>query len=410
MNEAAHRAAPAPTIIAGWRLMLLLVAMSSVGPLSVNIIVPALPGLATAFTADPALVQLTVSLYFAGLACAQLVLGSLSDRFGRRPVLLAGFGLTIVTSLGAAAAPTAAALVAARTAQALGASTGIVIGRAIIRDLYERDRAASMLGWVTMSVVAVPMFGPLIGGVLEEWFGWRAIFLFIAAASVVILAWAAYALPETRPPNPAGTQPERRLWRETRELLTTPAFAGFVLCAAMISGPFYAIMGGSAHVVITHMGRSATELGLWMVFASIGYMIGNAMAGRYSVRYGGNAMLWWGLILELAATVASAVFIAVIPDAGPASIFVPLFVLYVGNGMGLPNAIAGAVSVRPGAAGTAAGVIGFVQMGWGAIISQLIGYPTVGPSAATALTLVMLVQAAAALLIFWWLVRPARAV
>jgi MFS transporter, DHA1 family, multidrug resistance protein len=410
VNDAAHRAASAPTIVAGWRLMLLLIAMSSVGPLTVNIIVPALPGLAIAFAADPALVQLTVSLYFAGLACAQLVLGSLSDRFGRRPVLLAGFGLTIVTSLGSAAAPTAAALVAARTAQALGASTGIVIGRAIIRDLYERDRAASMLGWVTMSVVAVPMFGPLIGGVLEEWFGWRAIFLFVAAASVIILAWAAYALPETRPPNPAGTQSGRRLWQETRELLLTPAFAGFVLCAALISGPFYAIMGGSAHVVITHMGRSATELGLWMVFASIGYMIGNAMAGRFSVRYGGNAMLWWGLILELAATAASAILVAVIPDAGPASIFVPLFVLYVGNGMALPNAIAGAVSVRPGAAGTAAGVIGFVQMGWGAVISQLIAYPTVGTSGAMALTLVMLVQAAAALLIFWWLVRPARTV
>jgi MFS transporter, DHA1 family, multidrug resistance protein len=407
VNDSAQHLAP--TTIAGWRLMVLLVAMSSVGPLTVNIIVPALPGLAVAFAADPALIQLTVSLYFAGLACAQLVLGSLSDRFGRRPVLLAGFILTIVTSLGAAAATSAVALVVARTAQALGASTGIVMGRAIIRDLYERDRAASMLGWVTMSVVAVPMFGPLIGGVLETWFGWRAIFLFVALLSVIVLAWAAYALPETRAPVPAGAHSGQRLWKESRELMLTPAFAGFVLCAAMISGPFYAIMGGSAHVVITQMGRSATELGLWMVFASIGYMLGNAMAGRFSIRYGGNAMLWWGLLLELAATVVSAILIAVIPDAGPAAIFVPLFVLYVGNGMGLPNAIAGAVSVRPSAAGTAAGVIGFVQMGWGAAIAQLVAYPTLGTSGAMALTLIMLVQAAAAVIIFWWLVRPRAA-
>jgi DHA1 family bicyclomycin/chloramphenicol resistance-like MFS transporter len=389
--------------------MLLLIAMSSVGPLTVNIIVPALPVLAIAFAADPALIQLTVSLYFAGLACAQLVLGSLSDRFGRRPVLLAGFALTIVTSLGAAAAPTAVALVAARTAQALGASTGIVIGRAIIRDLYERDRAASMLGWVTMSVVAVPMFGPLIGGVLEGWFGWRAIFLFVALASLIILLWAILALPETRPPSPAGAHSARRLWKESRELLMTPAFAGFVLCAAMISGPFYAIMGGSAHVVITQMGRSGTELGVWMVFSSIGYMVGNAMAGRFSVRYGGNAMLWWGLFLEFAGTLAAALFVALIPDAGPAWIFVPLFVVYVGNGMALPNAIAGAVSVRPGAAGTASGVTGFVQMGWGAVIAQLIAYPMAGGSGAGALTLIMLAQAVAGLLVYWWLVRPARA-
>jgi len=407
VNDPSPRPAPT-TIIAGWRLMVLLVAMSSVGPLTVNIIVPALPGLAVAFAADPALIQLTVSLYFAGLACAQLVLGSLSDRFGRRPVLLAGFALTIITSLGAAAATSAVALVAARTAQALGASTGIVMGRAIIRDLYERDRAASMLGWVTMSVVAVPMFGPLIGGVLETWFGWRAIFLFVALASVLVLAWAAYALPETRPPMPPGGHSGQRLWKESRELMLNPAFAGFVLCAAMISGPFYAVMGGSAHVVITHMGRSGTELGVWLVFASLGYMVGNGVAGRFSVRYGGNAMLWWGLFLEFAGTLAAAIFVAVIPDAGPAWIFVPLFVVYVGNGAALPNAIAGAVSVRPEAAGTAAGVTGFVQMGWGAIIAQLTAYPVTGTSSTLALALIMLVQAVAGLLIFWLLVRPAR--
>src|SRR5215831_11423071 len=189
---------------AGWRLLALLVAVSSVGPLSVNIILPALPGLSLALSADPAAVQLTVSLFFAGLAFAQLLLGPLSVRFGRRPVLLAGFAVTVLTSLAAAAATNVTELVAARTAQALGASTGIVIGRAIIRDLYARDRAASMLGWVTMSVVAIPMFGPLIGGLLQESRDWRAIFLFIGVASSLTLLWAAFALPETRPVRAAG--------------------------------------------------------------------------------------------------------------------------------------------------------------------------------------------------------------
>jgi MFS transporter, DHA1 family, multidrug resistance protein len=184
-----------PTTAAGWRLFALLIALSSVGPLSINIIVPAIPGLALAFAADPAIVQLTVSLYFGGLGLAQLPLGSLSDRFGRRPVLLGGFAVTVLTSFAAAAATNVTALVVARTAQALGAATGIVIGRAIIRDLYARDRAASMLGWVTMSVVAVPMFGPLIGGLLEEAWGWRAIFLFIGTTSLLTLLWATIALP-----------------------------------------------------------------------------------------------------------------------------------------------------------------------------------------------------------------------
>jgi MFS transporter, DHA1 family, multidrug resistance protein len=399
-----------PSTKAGWRLLALLIAMSSVGPLSVNIILPAIPGLSVAFAADPAVVQLTVSLFFGGLGLAQLLLGSLSDRFGRRPVLLGGFMVTVLTSLAAASATNVYALVAARTAQAFGASTGIVIGRAIIRDLYARDQAASMLGWVTMSVVALPMFGPLIGGVLLDWWGWRAIFIFIGVLSVLTLAWAFFALPETRPPVMAGDHSANRLWRESRELLTTPAFAGFVLCAAMISGPFYSFMGGGPHVVMTVMGRSATEFGLWLLFPSIGYMAGNFLAGWLSVRYGGNAMLWWGLFLEFFATLASALYVTVVPDAGPAALFVPLFVIYLGNGMALPNAIAGAISVRPHAAGTAAGVTGCVQMGWGAIISQAIAYPIAHATDAALFAWIIFVQAFAGLLFFWLLVRPRKPV
>src|SRR5690349_14575035 len=135
VNDSRDVSTPSSTK-AGWRLLALLIAVSSVGPLSVNIILPAIPGLSVAFAADPAVVQLTVSLFFGGLGLAQLLLGSLSDRFGRRPVLLGGFVVTVLTSLAAASATNVYALVAARTAQAFGASTGIVIGRAIIRDLY----------------------------------------------------------------------------------------------------------------------------------------------------------------------------------------------------------------------------------------------------------------------------------
>jgi MFS transporter, DHA1 family, multidrug resistance protein len=399
---------PAPTrATAGLPLLALLITISAAGPLSVNIILPAIPALAAAFAADPAIVQLTVSLYFACLAGAQLILGSLSDRFGRRPVLLGGFALMVATCLAAAAATNVTWLVVARAAQALGAATGIVVGRAIVRDLFERDRAASVLGWVTMSVVAIPMFGPLIGGVIETWWGWRAIFLFIGAFSAIALIWSMLALPETRPAA-AGAHSERRLWKETRELLRDPAFAGYVLCAALISGPYYAVIGGAPHVVVTIMGKSATELGVWLVFSSAGYMAGNFLAGWLSVRYGGHAMLWWGVLITFAGTVASSILVEIAPEAGPAVIFVPLFLIYIGNGMGLPNAIAGAISVRPEAAGTAAGLVGCLQMGWGAIVAQLVAYPLEGATTATPLTTIMLVQAAAGVVAFWWLVRPTQ--
>jgi DHA1 family bicyclomycin/chloramphenicol resistance-like MFS transporter len=207
-------------------MLVLLVAMASVGPLSINIIVPAIPGLAASLHADLATVQLTISLFFAGLAGAQLALGSLSDRFGRRPVLLAGFAIAVVTSFAAAAATGVGWLIAARTLQALGAATGIVVGRAIVRDVFSRDKAASMLGWVTMSTVVIPMFGPLIGGVLDEWWGWRAIFLFSGITGLIVLVWAAVGLPETRNPQTASVGSLRQLGAEARALLSTPAYVG----------------------------------------------------------------------------------------------------------------------------------------------------------------------------------------
>ena len=178
-------------------------AMTAIGPATLNILVPALPGLVTRLASDTGTVQLMLSLYLLSLATAQLLLGPLSDRFGRRPVVLAGLALSVVASLAAIAASSIGALIGARVVQAVGASTGIVIGRAIIRDLYERDRAAAMIGLVTTAMVIAPMVSPLIGGILDTAFGWEAIFLFIAAFSGAVLLWAALVLPETRPASVA---------------------------------------------------------------------------------------------------------------------------------------------------------------------------------------------------------------
>jgi DHA1 family bicyclomycin/chloramphenicol resistance-like MFS transporter len=396
-----------PPAVAGWKLLVLLTALSSVGPLSINLMVPALPGIAASLAADPGTVQLTVSLYFVGLAFAQLVLGTLSDRFGRRPVLLAGFALTVVTSFAALAATNITHLVIARTAQALGASTGLVISRAIVRDLYTRDRAASMLAWVTMSLVLIPMFGSVIGGFLDVHWGWRSIFVFLGVASLVMLAWAVWSLPETRSSSSQAVG-WRQFWRECLALLRTPAFAGYALCTGMISGPFYTVLGGAPHIIVNVMGRSSLELGIWFALPSLGYMAGNFLAARYSVRFGVHAMLLWGLLLEVVAALVWLALIPVWPGAGPLIIFGPLLVLYVGNGMALPNAIAGALSVRPQAAGTASGVTGFVQMGVGAVITQLITYAVATATDTLPLALPVLLQGVVGVLLFWFLVRPSR--
>jgi DHA1 family bicyclomycin/chloramphenicol resistance-like MFS transporter len=201
----------------------------------------------------------------------------------------------------------------------------------------------------------------------------------------------------------------RQIWGEARILLSNRVFLGFVISCGMISGPYYAILGGVPHVVISQMGRSPAELGVWFLLSSLGYMLGNFFAGRFSVRFGVKAMVFWGLLVELAGALLALVLILTAPQAGPITIFAPACLIYIGNGMALPNAIAGAVSVRPQAAGTASGVAGFVQMGYGAVVSQLMTYPMEGASTAMPLVLAMLAQAAAGVLLFRLMLRRTSA-
>ncbi len=180
--------------------------MTGVSSVSLNILVPAIPSMAIRFATDPANVALTVSLYLLGLALAQLVFGPLSDRFGRRPVVLAGLGIATIASTVAIFASSITGLIAARVAQSLGASTGQTIGRAIIRDIYDREHAASMIGLVTSVVVLMPMAAPLIGGILDTLFGWESIFVFTAILSVSVFVWAVLDLPETRRAREGATR------------------------------------------------------------------------------------------------------------------------------------------------------------------------------------------------------------
>jgi DHA1 family bicyclomycin/chloramphenicol resistance-like MFS transporter len=285
----------------------------------------------------------------------------------------------------------------------------MVVGRAIVRDLYERDRAAAMMGWVTMSVVVAPMLAPLLGGVIEVAFGWRAIFAFLGIASLAVLIWAAIALPETRPPYLAGGGGVRFL-SEARALFARRSFNGYVLCGALGCGPFFAFLGGGPYVVIDIMGGSSAEFGVWFAVTSFGYMLGNFVAARTSQRLGVDTMIRWGLIIEVIGAVITLAVVLVDPAAGPAPVFLPQILIQLGNGMLLPNAIAGAVSVRPQVAGTAAGIVGFAQMGIGAVAAQSITHIVVGATDPLPLLLAMLIYAAVALAAYYALlhrqVRP----
>jgi DHA1 family bicyclomycin/chloramphenicol resistance-like MFS transporter len=389
---------------APWRLLALLIAMTGMGSLSLNILVPAMPSLVTSFAADPASVQLTVSLYLMGLAVAQLVFGPLSDRFGRRPVLLAGLALASVASTAAIFAAGIAALIAARAVQSLGASTGQTIGRAIIRDLYDREHAASMIGLVTSVVVLMPMVAPLIGGILDTVFGWQSIFVFVALLSVTVFVWAVLALPETRSVATAPGE-SSHLLAGMRALGASPRFFGYALCAGLGSAPFFTFLGGAPYVVVGMLGRTSAEYGMWFFIPSIGFMAGNFAVSRLTGRFTIDAMIGWGIVLTIVGCALNIFVYRALPGWEMATIFLPQIIIGFGNGLLLPTSIAGAVSIRPQVAGTASGMTGFIQMAIGAFAAQLAGHATAGAADAMPMLWLMLLFGFALAVAFLALVR-----
>src|SRR5204862_797340 len=212
-------------------MLLMLVAMTGVAPISLYMLVPSLPVLAATFGSDISIAQMTVSLFMVGIACSQLIMGPLSDKFGRRPVLLAGLGLMVAASVGCSLAQTLPQLIAARFLQALGGASGMVVSRAIIRDLFDRDRVGAMISLVIAVMMVAQMLSALAGGLLEISFGWRAIFYFITAASLGVAVLIALALPETR-----GARSENSGFRgDVGSLLKSRAFIGYVLCQMLAS-------------------------------------------------------------------------------------------------------------------------------------------------------------------------------
>lgn len=349
-----------------------LVAMSALGPLALNIFMPSMPGLARQFAVDYGTVQLTLTFYLVGLGLAQLVYGPLSDRLGRRPVLLVGLALFFIGSLLCAAAMSIEMLMIGRMLQAIGGCSGLVLGRAIIRDIYDREHSAAMIGYVAMAMTLAPMFAPAIGGYLDTLFGWRASFAFCSLAGVAVLVWVVAVLPESLTERSGGTG-IMVLLGGYADLLRSPAFCGYALQTAFTSGVFFAFIAGAPFVVVTVMGEPPSSYGLWFMTVSIGYLAGNFLTGRFSVRLGIDRMIAAGAAVGLVGTLALAAaswfYLLTLP-----AIFLPMVVVALSNGLTLPNGTAGAVSVNPRAAGAAAGLSGALQMLVGAGAAVLVGY------------------------------------
>lgn len=389
---------------ASWKTLLLLVMMNGLAPVSLYILVPALPILTKTFLSDVSAVQLNVSLFMVGLAISQLVTGPLSDRFGRRPVLLAGLGLTVLATIICIFAQTLPQLIGGRFLQALGGATGMVMARAIIRDLYPRERVGGMISLVIAVMMIAQMLSPLIGGLIETSFGWRAIFYFMAATSIVVAVSIAFGLPETR--RVAATAGDSGFFKDVRALSSSRAFIGYVLCQMLASAIIFTFAGGGPYIVVNQMGRATAEYGLWFATSGVAYMLGNLVSVRLSPRFGIDRMIWLGIVLQIAGSVLNVIWGVTGFNQLPSWLFGTHMIVMFGNAFAMANASAGAVSVRPQAAGTASGAMGFLQMGFGSLCSQLGAW--LGGSFATPLALnvaILTISTACAAVVFSLLPR-----
>jgi DHA1 family bicyclomycin/chloramphenicol resistance-like MFS transporter len=356
---------PAPT---SKIMLLLLVTMTGVAPISLYMLVPALPVLAASFGRDISIAQMTVSLYMVGLACSQIVMGPLSDRFGRRPVLLAGLGLMIAASLGCSFAETLPQLIVARFFQALGGATGMVVSRAIIRDLYPRERVGAMISLVIAVMMIAQMVSALFGGLLETAFGWRSIFYVITAAALLVAIGIAVALPETRRARDPGTATGFR--GDIAGLIGSRAFVGYMLCQVLASQIIFTFAGAGPYIVVTQMGRTSAEYGAWFASTGFAYLIGNLFCVRFAPRHSIEKLIWFGLALQFCGALLNLAWGLAGLNQMPSWLFGTQMLVMVANAFVMSNSAAGAISVRPQAAGTASGAMGFLQMGLGSLFSQ----------------------------------------
>ncbi len=375
-----------------------LVSIAGLSALTMNIFLPSLPAMAEDLAVDYDRVQVLVSGYIAMTALVQLMIGPLSDRFGRRPVMLGALVILLAASLVCMVSTSIEVLTIARMAQT-SVVAGLVLSRAIIRDMVPVEEAASMIGYVTMGMTLVPMLGPTVGGLLSDAFGWRANFAAIAVVGLLVLILVRSDLGETNRQKSSSFTAQFRAWPG---LLTSGRFWGYTLAATFTSGAFFAFLGGAPFVGGTLMGMTPSVLGLQFMFIASGYIGGNFFSGRYARRAGIETMM---LVGGGVALLGAALPIFFFSQGLTTSIafFAPQIIVGFGNGLSLPSANAGIVSVRPELAGSASGLGGAITMGGGAIVSWLASAILSVETGAMPLLLVMLTCCVLALAAIGWL-------
>ena len=344
---------PAMTVLLG--------ALVAVAPLAMDIYLASMPSMAQALAASDEKVQLTLSLYMYAWGAAQIVVGPLADRFGRRPALIVGLGVFVAASIVCAAAGNVETLISARVVQAAAMATVAVVPRAIVRDLHAGERAATMLSLMGMVLGIAPIVAPIIGSHLHVWFGWQANFIFVAAYGAIALACVLSVLPETiRSRNVHATHVGVMLANYAR-LLRSRAYLGYLLIAAFSTSALFAFLAGSSFVFVTVIGTGEQGFGLLFGVVMLGNLVGSTIGSRLVARLGIDRMLRYSTWLMLFAGIALAA-LAWARVAHPLAIVAPMFLFMISFMTTMPQATAGALTPFPEIAGSASSLLSFCQL------------------------------------------------
>ncbi|MEW7979646.1 MAG: multidrug effflux MFS transporter [Candidatus Sedimenticola endophacoides] len=379
----------------------LIAALVALGPLATDMYLPAFPTLMREFGVGIAATQQTLSVFLVGFALAQLTYGPLSDRFGRKPALNGGLLLFALSSYAITLASDMATLTALRLLQALGASAGPVLGRAMVRDIHGPRDSARLLSYIGTAMALAPAVAPLLGGYMTVLWGWSSIFLFLAAYAVLGLAFS-LRIPETAPAH--GRAPSTTLLGGFAELLRHPAWRWYTLACGCVFGGLFAFLSGSPFIIIDFLGYPEQRFGLFFALVVAGFMAGTLLGGRLSQRHGTDPLIRAGAAVALVGGLGMALP-ALLGIHHISAIIIPQMIYMVGVGIVMPQSMAGTLAPFPHIAGASSALLGFIQMSLAALAGILVGRLHDGGPLAMSLTIAAL--GALTLLSAWRLPRPA---
>lgn len=351
---------------------LVIILLASIAPFSSSIYLPSIPKMVVDLNTSFSAVQLTLSVYVIGFGTAQLVHGPLSDRYGRRPVLLGAYGLYFLASLGCMLSPNIELLSVFRFVQAVGACAGIAVGRAVFRDSFDGMLGIKALSYLSAAMALGPIMGPMVGGLFEATYGWRLSFVFLAAVGGLgfLLTWG-FLGESNRRKNPEATRPAR-LARNYTTLLVDRRYLGYVMTIAFAYGGVFSFISGASVVFIDLLQVTPAAFGLWFAVPMAGYGVGATISSQISPRMGPARALRIGLWFSVFSGL-SMPLIALAGYFSELSIIIPATLFMFGTGFIFPNVMVISIEPYPHMAGTASALMGALQMGTGASFGLVLG-------------------------------------